>query len=93
MEANFTNEKPFDLSSIKGLVDQFFIEHPNTAVKEELWKWFIFSVSTKGLTISDLPECELPIFFDQLIKLIEAVYKWANHQKAVIKKEGGATNV
>lgn len=88
METNTSANKPFDLTSIKGLIDHSFVDPPYSTVRDELWKWFAFSVSSKGLSMSDLHETEFAKFSDQLL-LIEAVDKWANLQKVSDIQKGG----
>ena len=83
MEADLNSNEPLDLQSIKGLIDTFF-NTPSTPVQEELWKWFVFAVSSKGLSICDLSEDQLNQFNEQFIKLIYATYKWANLQKNAV---------
>lgn len=81
MDANTSTDKPAQPASIKELIDHFFVCPPDGLIRDELWKWLTFSVSSNGLTMSDLHETEFAKFSGQLSKLIEAVHKWANFQK------------
>jgi len=88
MDANTSTDKPTEPTSIKELIDRFFVYPPDGPIQDELWKWFTFSVSSNGLTMADLHETEFAKFSDQLSKLIEAVYRWANLQKVFVLQKG-----
>jgi hypothetical protein len=81
LKANQYIEKPLNLKSFKGLVDSIYPNKSYCLGQEELWKWFIFAVSGKGIFIRDLLTDELAQFSDQLIKLVYAVYWSANLKK------------
>ena len=85
MEAETKTDDPLDLQSIKGLIDIFFAA-PSSPVQEELWKWLVFAISSKGLPIFNLTEEQFKEFSEQFSKLISATYKWANLQKADVNE-------
>lgn len=81
MEADDRRKQPTNFTSIKDIVDHFFINAANQKLEEELWKWFVFSVSGKGLAISDLNAEDFHLFSESLVKMLSSVYRWSNLQK------------
>ena len=88
MDANTSTDNPAEPKSIKELIDRFFVYPPDGPIQDELWKWFTFSVSSNGLSMSDLHETEFAKFSEQLSMLIEAVYQWANLQRVLDTQKG-----
>jgi hypothetical protein len=89
LDANQTYQTPIDHSSLKSLVEHFFPSDSTSTVSKELWKWFVFALSEKGMAIQNLQANEFAQFSDQLIKIVAAVHQWANLQAAAAGQEGG----
>lgn len=86
MKANHQYNKLVNQDSLKGLIDTFFPNSAYSPVEEELWNWFVFALSDKGVAIKDLQADDFAKFSDQLTKLVAAVYQWANSQSPIVSQ-------
>jgi hypothetical protein len=81
MSANKKNAILVNHESLKELIDAFFPNSAYSPIEEQLWNWFAFALSEKGITIKDLQADEFTQFSEQLTQLIAAVYQWAKLHK------------
>ncbi|MVN21257.1 hypothetical protein [Mucilaginibacter arboris] len=87
MEVIKESVKQTDLNALEEIADIFFPATPYTPAQEELWNWFMFALSAKGITIKTLQANEFAQFSDQLTKLTKAIYAQTRLQQTAVEKK------
>lgn len=73
-----SGDSPVTYNSIKDIVNTIIIDPLQETVEVELWKWFVFFIYEKELSVCNLEMRDFEQFFQHFTALLKAVYEWMN---------------